>query len=117
MWMPVLSPMVEIPRLRYPGQMLYLFAQSIVPTVPATFLTFADGPIYPFYGLAAPLIGVDPVIDQRVGRSDHEDHRRPHPVGVHRRVVLPVAPPGGDGWRDAPGWQELEREANRLGVG
>ncbi len=66
MWMPVLSPMFEIPRLRYPGQMLYLFAQSIVPTVPATFLTFADGPIYPFYGLAAPLIGVDPVIDQRV---------------------------------------------------
>jgi putative membrane protein len=66
MWMPVLSPVVEIPRLRYPGQMLYLFAQSIVPTVPASFLTFADGPIYPFYGLAAPLIGLDPVTDQRI---------------------------------------------------
>lgn len=66
MWMPVLSPIAEIPRLRYPGQMLYLFAQSIVPTVPASFLTFADSPIYPFYGIAAPLLGIDPVTDQRI---------------------------------------------------
>jgi putative membrane protein len=48
MWMPVLSPMAEIPRLSYPAQMLYLFAQSIVPTVPASFLTFAGDPLYPF---------------------------------------------------------------------
>jgi putative membrane protein len=66
MWMPVLSPIAEIPRLRYPGQMLYLFAQSIVPTVPASFLTFADAPLYPFYGAAAPLAGMDPVLDQRM---------------------------------------------------
>jgi putative membrane protein len=66
MWMPVLSPIAEIPRLRYPGQMLYLFAQSIVPTVPASFLTFADTPLYPFYGAAAPLAGVDAVLDQRI---------------------------------------------------
>jgi putative membrane protein len=67
MWMPVLSPIVEIPRLRYPGQMLYLFAQSIVPTVPASFLTFADSPLYPFYGLAGQLFGIDAVTDQRIG--------------------------------------------------
>jgi putative membrane protein len=66
MWMPVLSPMVEIPRLRYPGQMLYLFAQSIVPTVPASFLTFAESPLYPFYGLAGAMFGVDAVTDQRI---------------------------------------------------
>ncbi len=66
MWMPVLSPVAEIPRLRYPGQMLYLFAQSIVPTVPASFLTFADAPLYPFYATAAPLAGVDAVLDQRI---------------------------------------------------
>jgi putative membrane protein len=66
MWMPVASPVAEIPRLRYPGQMLYLFAQSIVPTVPASFLTFADAPLYPFYGEAAWLAGVDPVLDQRI---------------------------------------------------
>jgi putative membrane protein len=66
MWMPVLSPVAEIPRLHYPGQMLYLFAQSIVPTVPASFLTFADTPLYPFYGEAAGLAGLDAVTDQRI---------------------------------------------------
>lgn len=66
MWMPVLSPIVEIPRLRFSAQMLYLFGQSIVPTVPASFLTFGDTPIYRFYATAAPLIGADPVIDQRI---------------------------------------------------
>jgi putative membrane protein len=66
MWMPVLSPIVEIPRLRFSAQMLYLFAQSIVPTVPASFLTFGDTPIYRFYAAAAPLIGADPVTDQRI---------------------------------------------------
>jgi putative membrane protein len=66
MWMPVLSPMAEIPRLSYPGQMLYLFLQSIVPTVPASFLTFAENPLYRFYAEAAPLAGMDPVLDQRI---------------------------------------------------
>ena len=116
MWMPVLSPMFEIPRLRYGGQMLYLFAQSIVPTVPATFLTFADGPIYRFYGLAAPLIGIDPVTDQRVAGLIMKI------IGGlilwafiaalffrwHRQDEL--------GGGDDGTWQELEREVNRMGV-
>jgi len=114
MWMPVLSPVVEIPRLRYPGQMLYLFAQSIVPTVPASFLTFADTPIYPFYGLAAPLVGMDPVTDQRVAGLVMKL------VGGfilwgfiaalffrwHRQEEL-----GGD---DEPVWQDVERHLSRL---
>jgi putative membrane protein len=114
MWMPVLSPVVEIPRLRYPGQMLYLFAQSIVPTVPASFLTFADTPIYPFYGLAAPLAGMDPVTDQRIAGLVMKL------VGGfilwgfiaalffrwHRQEEL-----GGD---DEPVWQDVERHLSRL---
>ena len=117
MWMPVLSPMFEIPRLRYPGQMLYLFAQSIVPTVPASFLTFADGPIYPFYGLAAPLIGVDPVVDQRI-------------AGLTMKIVGGFILWGFIAalffrWNrqdsltgsDEPVWQDVERRANRLEVG
>lgn len=116
MWMPVLSPMFEIPRLRYPGQMLYLFAQSIVPTVPASFLTFADGPIYPFYGLASPLIGVDPVIDQRI-------------AGLAMKIVGGFILWGFIAvlffrWNkqdeltgsDEPVWQDVERQANRLRV-
>jgi putative membrane protein len=117
MWMPVLSPMFEIPRLRYPSQMLYLFAQSIVPTVPASFLTFADGPIYPFYGIAAPLIGVDPVVDQRI-------------AGLIMKIVGGFILWGFIAvlffrWNkqdsltgsDEPAWQDVERQVNRLEVG
>jgi putative membrane protein len=116
MWMPVLSPMFEIPRLRYPGQMLYLFAQSIVPTVPASFLTFADGPIYPFYGLASPLIGVDAVTDQRI-------------AGLVMKIVGGFILWGFIAFlffkwsrqdeltgSEEPAWQDVERQANRLGV-
>ncbi len=45
MWMPVLSPLTEIPRLPPPAQMLYLFVQSLIPTVAASFLTFSNGVI------------------------------------------------------------------------
>ena len=40
MWWPVVSPLPEMPPLAPPGQMLYLFLQSLVPTIPASFLTF-----------------------------------------------------------------------------
>ena len=66
MWMPVLSPTPAIPKLRRPGQMLYLFAQSLLPTIPASFLTFSSAPIYPIYGDAAMLWGLSAVTDQTV---------------------------------------------------
>jgi putative membrane protein len=66
MWMPVLSPIVEIRRLSYPAQMLYLFAQSIVPTVPASFLTFGDEPLYRAYVDLPRLWGVSALADQQV---------------------------------------------------
>jgi putative membrane protein len=31
-------------------RMVYLFLQSLIPTVPASFLTFAEHPVYKFYG-------------------------------------------------------------------
>ena len=49
MWWPVLSPLPELPHLSYPGRMTYLFAHSIVPTVPASFLTFSQDPLYTAY--------------------------------------------------------------------
>ena len=113
MWMPVLSPMVEIPRLRYPGQMLYLFAQSIVPTVPASFLTFADSPIYPFYGLAGAMFGIDAVTDQRIAGLIMKILGGLILWGFiaamffrwHRDEELAGA--------DAPVWQEVEAELHR----
>lgn len=65
MWWPVVDPLPETRRLSQPGKMLYLFAQSILPTVPASFLTFGDHPIYSFYA-HAPRLWLDAVTDQRI---------------------------------------------------
>src|SRR3546814_18242463 len=48
-WMPVLSPIPEYQRLVEPLQMGYLFLSSIIPTVPASFLTWAEQPLYDLY--------------------------------------------------------------------
>lgn len=48
-WMPVLSPLPEIPRLAAPTRAAFLFLQSIVPTIPASFLTFGATPLYRSY--------------------------------------------------------------------
>ncbi len=49
MWMPVVGPLPEL-QMSYGGKMIYLFLQSVVPTVPAAWLTFADGAVYRHYG-------------------------------------------------------------------
>ncbi len=66
MWWPVVAPLPEMSRLSAPGKMMYLFGQSILPTVPASFLTFADGAIYKFYESAPRLWGVSVTGDQQV---------------------------------------------------
>ena len=65
MWMPVASPLREIPRIKPPAQMLYLFLQTIVPTVPASFLTFNDRPLYRIYASFPRLWGVSALTDQQ----------------------------------------------------
>ena len=66
MWWPVLSPLPELPHLSTPGRMVYLFGQSIVPTVPASFLTFGHSLLYSTYSQAPALLGIDPITDQQV---------------------------------------------------
>ena len=66
MWMPVFSPLLEIPRLPYPLQMLYLFLQSLLPTVPASFMTFADTPLFDAYVNLARPWGMSAVTDQMI---------------------------------------------------
>jgi putative membrane protein len=50
LWTPVCGPLPEL-RISYPGQMIYLFVTSIVPTVPAGWLTFAEGAVYSAYDI------------------------------------------------------------------
>ncbi|HLA93477.1 MAG TPA: cytochrome c oxidase assembly protein [Actinomycetota bacterium] len=64
MWWPVMSPLVELPALTPPGQMLYLFAQSITPTIPASFLTFGQTLLYPVYGTFPRIWGMSALTDQ-----------------------------------------------------
>jgi putative membrane protein len=66
MWLPVIAPVPEFGRLSEPGKMLYLFLQSILPTVPASFLTFSDGVMYSFYDTVPRIWGLDAVTDQRI---------------------------------------------------
>jgi putative membrane protein len=64
-WMPLLSPLPEVPRLQPLVRMCYLFLQSIVPTVPASFLTFGDHPLYRFYTTVPRLWGISALDDMR----------------------------------------------------
>src|SRR5439155_4294920 len=66
MWSPVLNPMIELPTLSYPGRMLYLFLQSLVPTVPASFLTFGDTVLYHHYAVVPRVWGISALTDQRI---------------------------------------------------
>ncbi len=64
-WLPVVSPLPEIPRLQPVLRMLYLFAWSVVPTIPASFLTFGTSPIYKFYEHVPHLYGLSTLQDQQ----------------------------------------------------
>lgn len=65
MWMPIASPLPEIRRLKPPMQMLYLFLQTILPTVPASFLTFNSHPLYKIYVTFPRLWGISALTDQQ----------------------------------------------------
>ena len=67
MWWPVLSPVPELPRASYPGQMLYLFLLGIPMSVVGAMITLADAPLYPFYAAAPRVWGLSPLDDQQLG--------------------------------------------------
>jgi putative membrane protein len=64
-WLPIVSPLPEIPRLQPVLRMLYLFAWSVVPTIPASFLTFGTSPLYKFYEHVPHLYGMSTLQDQQ----------------------------------------------------
>jgi putative membrane protein len=66
MWMPVLSPLPELARLTPPAQMAYLFIQSLVPAVLASFITFSRSVLYDFYAAAPRTWGLSALTDQLI---------------------------------------------------
>ncbi|MFZ4516557.1 MAG: cytochrome c oxidase assembly protein [Acidimicrobiia bacterium] len=65
-WMPLLSPLPEVPRLSIPLRCGYLFVQSFIPTLPATFLTYGDSPLYRIYERFPKLWGLSALEDQQI---------------------------------------------------
>ncbi|GJM36757.1 MAG: hypothetical protein DHS20C19_01240 [Acidimicrobiales bacterium] len=65
MWFPVLGPLKEV-HLSEPAKLIYLFLMSIVPTVPAGWLVFAEGVVYDAYDHDHNLWGIDPTNDQQM---------------------------------------------------
>ena len=64
LWFPVLGPIPDLPKLASMPALGYLFANSLVPTIPASFLTFAREPVYEIYNSFPRLWGLSVVDDQ-----------------------------------------------------
>lgn len=65
MWMPVVGPFRELRIGDFP-KMIYLFAQSIVPTVPAGWLVFAESAVYKAYDIPTRVWGLSVQDDQQL---------------------------------------------------
>ncbi len=65
MWLPVCGPFKEF-HIGYMGQMIYLFMNSVVATVPAGWLTFAEGVVYKHYNIPWRVWGISVTDDQQI---------------------------------------------------
>ena len=65
MWFSVCGPDKQR-HLSYGGKTIYLFLMSVVPTVPAAWLTFAEGAVYKHYDIAVRVWGLSVTTDQQL---------------------------------------------------
>jgi putative membrane protein len=65
LWTPVCGPAREW-RMTYGGMMPYLFATSLIPTIPAGWLTFAEGSVYNHYDTPIRVWGLSVLSDQQL---------------------------------------------------
>ena len=65
MWMPVCGPLKELQMAPMP-KMIYLFLNSVVATIPAGWLTFAEGVVYKHYNIPTRVWGVSVSNDQQI---------------------------------------------------
>ena len=63
-WWAVVAP-EGLNRMRAPLRIAYLFASTLLPTIPAAFITFASYPLYKLYELAPPVNGLAAHADQQ----------------------------------------------------
>lgn len=65
MWMPVVGPFPEL-QMGVGGKCIYLFLMSVVPTVPAGWLVFAEGTVYKHYNQPVRVWGISVTDDQQI---------------------------------------------------
>jgi putative membrane protein len=65
MWMPVVGPFPEL-QMTPLGKCIYLFMQSLVPTIPAAWLTFAEDAVYRSYDQPVRVWGMSVATDQQL---------------------------------------------------
>jgi putative membrane protein len=65
MWMPVVGPFPEL-QIGPLAKCIYLFMQSLVPTIPAAWLTFAEGAVYETYDQPVRVWGLSVQHDQQL---------------------------------------------------
>ncbi|CAN5462459.1 hypothetical protein BH18ACT1_BH18ACT1_07990 [soil metagenome] len=127
MWLPVCGPLPEL-RFPLPTQMVYLFLQSIIPTVPAGWLTFAEGVVYDSYDVLPRVFGLSVTHDQQVAgllmklgggfflwtvilvlfvrfATRHLEDDRARGVALDRRAPA----------NDVLTWEQVERELSTVG--
>ena len=67
MWWPLTSQLPEMPRLAYPGQMLYCFLMTFPMSIVAVYISMADQVLYPAYSAAPRIAPLSPLEDQLLG--------------------------------------------------
>jgi putative membrane protein len=116
LWWPVVGPLPEMSRLTKPAACLYLFAQSIVPTVPASFLTFSGSAIYDYYETVPRLGGLSAAEDQRIAGLIMKVVG-----GLYLWIIITVLffkwyEDEGPEETDVVKWRDVEHELERIGV-
>lgn len=114
LWMPVLSPAQEPPRLSPAGSLFYLLAQAALPMYLASFFSSSRYPLYLPYGSAPGFFGIPPVLDQRIagavmaagglvlGFTGIVIYVRGETPDPRRRQRIVSEPPADPGPRDLP---------------
>ena len=116
MWWQIYSPLPELPRLNIPGQMMYLFLQSLLPAIVASFITFSGSVVYDFYAQVPRLWIESPVQDQQMAGLIMKL--------VGSLILWGIITVRFFSWYfneesaslGLPGWQETEEELQRMGL-
>lgn len=119
MWFPVVNTVPSLPTISYPVKMVYLFLQSVLPTIPASFLTFGDTALYAYYKTVERPFNMTVIEDQQLAGAMMKIYAGlllwSVIIGVFFRWYAEEEE--GRGRRRRPGqvltWDEVERELER----